>query len=311
MPRSKKRTRIPPSGMLLALLAGTVVVPSVLTLSVGIVALALWQEATGLVIGVLTLSFAASAIAGGISAVIFVRRSARLSEMQAEFVSNVSHQLRTPLAGLMLVAETFEAGHGEDAARRALLVEMLGDEVRRLDVLIARILTWRRLDEGAPQLVRELLEVGPVVDESVRRIARLPEARRATISVSLAEELPRVLGDPEMLTQAVSNLIHNGVKFAGARGPIVVSASRVDGHVLIAVRDSGPGIGEEERQKVFNRFYQAPEHRRVHVGTGLGLAIVKHIAEAHKGHVELATALGSGSTFALWLPEAEESANGG
>ncbi|MFO0750808.1 MAG: HAMP domain-containing sensor histidine kinase [Myxococcota bacterium] len=205
--------------MLLALLFGTVLVPSLLTLSVGIVALALWRESYGLVIGVLTLSFAASAIAGGATAVIFVRRTSRLAEMQADFVANAGHQLRTPLAGLRLVAETLEAGRGDDPARLAALTEMLGDEVRRLDALVSRVLAWRRLDQGAP-LVHEPFDLGEAVREAVGTIARLPEGREATIDLRL-QPLPPIAGDRQMLVEAIANLVHNGVKFAGdeARSP--------------------------------------------------------------------------------------------
>jgi len=305
-----QRRRILPSGLLLALLLGAVVVPSVLTLSVGIVALAVWQDAPGLVIGVLTLTFAASAIVGGVAAVIFLRRSARLAEMQADFVANVSHELRTPLAGLRLVAETFEAGRGDDPTRRAALVEMLGDEVRRLDALVARVLTWRRLDEGLPLAVRERVDLGQVVSEAVQEIRRLPDARSVILTAVVPDDPPSVIGDREMLMHAVANLVHNGVKFAGEHGPIEVTVRRQGASAVIAVRDHGPGLSQEARVHAFDRFYRAPEHRAHRAGTGLGLAIVKGIAEAHGGRVGLASAPGEGSTFSVWLPAMEGGVDG-
>lgn len=300
-PRPNRKRRIVPLRMLLALLVGTVVMPSLLTLSVGIVALALWREATGLVVGVLTLSFAASAIAGGVTAVVFVRRTSRLAEMQADFVANASHQLRTPLAGLRLVAETFEAGRGDDPARRAALVEMLGDEVRRLEALVARILAWRKLDEGAA-LAREPVAIGDVVEEAVATIRRLPEGRDATIVTTIAPDLPSFAGDRAVLVEAIGNLVHNAVKFAGERGPITVTAARSDRHLTVSVADRGPGIDAEAQAHVFERFYRAPEHRNHRAGTGLGLAVVKAVAEAHRGDVSVVSAPGAGTTFVLRLP---------
>jgi signal transduction histidine kinase len=300
IPRNRKR-RLVPLRMLLALLVGTVVVPSLLTLSVGIVALALWREATGLVVGVLTLSFAASAIAGGVTAVVFARRTSRLAEMQADFVANASHQLRTPLAGLRLIAETFEAGRGDDPTRRAALVEMLGDEVRRLEALVARILAWRRLDEGVV-LAREPLAMTDVVEEAVKTIRRLPEGREAMIATTLPPHLPPVVGDHAVLVEAVANLVHNAVKFAGENGPIAVTVAPADGHVAVRVSDRGPGLDKDAQAHVFERFYRAPEHRSHRAGTGLGLAIAKAAAEVHGGTVTVESAPGAGTTFELRLP---------
>lgn len=309
MPR-KPRRRLLPNGLLLALLVGMVLVPALLSLSVGIVALALWRQAFDIVFGVLVLSFAASAIAGGTAAVFFVRRSARLAELQADFVANVSHELRTPLAGIRLVAETLEAGRGDDPGRLAVLTEMLGDEVRRLEDLVERVLAWRSADRQAQTPGRDRLEIGELIREAVADIARLPEGRSASIGVDAPNDLPPVLGDRGLLLQAFRNLLHNAVKFGGADGPVRVAADHHGDEIVITVADEGPGIPPSEQERVFQRFYRGSGQRRNAGGTGLGLDIVKIAVEAHGGAVALDNDVGRGASFAVRLPVAPEERDG-
>lgn len=305
LPRRPPRRKLFPAGLLLAMLFGMVVVPAVLSLTVGIVALALWREAFDITFGVLILTFAAAAIAGGTAAVGFVRRNARLTELQADFVANVSHELRTPLAGIRLVAETLEAGRGADPERLAVLTEMLGDEVRHLEELIERVLEWRRIDNGGPAARAESVAVGELARQAVAGISRLPEARDATIEVTVPEGLPPVSGDREMLLHALRNLVHNAVKFGGTHGAIEVIATREGAEVVVIVRDHGPGIARGEQKQIFERFYRASGAGRGQVpGTGLGLNIVKSVVEEHGGRVTVESAPGSGAAFAIALPAA-------
>ena len=303
MSRRTRRRRLLPAGLLLAMLFGMVVVPALLSLTVGIVALALWREAFDIVFGVLILSFGAMAIAGGTAAVGFVRRNAQLAELQADFVANVSHELRTPLAGIRLVTETLEAGRGDDPARLAVLTEMLGDEVRRLEDLVERVLAWRHIDSGqvAPA---EPIAVGPLVSEAIAGISRLPEAREATFEVAPADDLPPILGDRAMLLHALRNLVHNAVKFGAERGPIEISVRHEGPHVVMTVRDYGPGIAPAEQKRIFERFYRGKADRVRVRGTGLGLDIVKSVVEDHRGAVEVDSALGRGAAFTIRLPAA-------
>ena len=144
MPRRPRRRSILPTGALLTLLLGMVIAPALLSLSVGIVALALWRQAFDIVFGVLVLCFAATAIAGGLTAIAFLRRSARLAELQTDFVANVSHELRTPLAGIRLLGETLEMGRAEEPEKRKEVIELLLADVARLEHQVERLLRWRR-----------------------------------------------------------------------------------------------------------------------------------------------------------------------
>ncbi|TNF34195.1 MAG: HAMP domain-containing histidine kinase [Deltaproteobacteria bacterium] len=298
----RKRRRFLPAGLLLAMLVGMVVIPTVLSATVGIVALALWREAFDIVFGVLILTFGATAIIGGTVAVGYVRRNARLAELQADFVANVSHELRTPVAGIRLVAETLEAGRGDDPERLAVLTEMLGDEVRRLEDLVERVLAWRRIDSEAPPSPHEPMRIEPLVREAVEGISRLPEARGATFEVEIAAALPPLLGDYEMLLHAVRNLVHNAVKFGGERGPVRIAVALEDDQLVLRVADDGPGIAPQELRHIFERFYRGRGGRGQVRGTGLGLDIVKNVVEEHGGRVGVQSALGRGATFTMSLP---------
>lgn len=311
MKRAKRRRRLLPAGLLLAMLVGMVVIPTVLSATVGIVALALWREAFDIVFGVLILTFGATAIAGGTVAVSFVRRNVRLAELQADFVANVSHELRTPVAGIRLVAETLEAGRGDDPARLAVLTEMLGDEVRRLEDLVERVLAWRRIDSEATPLSQELVEIDVLVHEAVAGIARLPEARGATIDVAIAADLPPVLGDHEGLLHAVRNLVHNAVKYGAERGAITVAGTLEGREIVLRVSDNGPGISPTELRHIFERFYRGKSRRARVRGTGLGLDIVKSVVEAHDGQVAVESEPGHGATFTMRLPAAPEGSHHG
>lgn len=307
--RTKRRRRLP-AGLLLAMLVGMVVIPTVLSATVGIVALALWREAFDIVFGVLILTFGATAIAGGTVAVSFVRRNARLAELQADFVANVSHELRTPVAGIKLVAETLEAGRGANPARLAVLTEMLGDEVRRLEDLVERVLAWRRIDSEATPMAHEQVVVDDLVREAVGGIVRLPEARNATIDVAMADGLPSVVGDHEGLLHAVRNLVHNAVKYGAERGKIAVAVTCEGRYVVIRVSDNGPGIALGEQRQIFERFYRGKGGRARVRGTGLGLDIVKSVVEAHDGQVGVESEPGHGATFTIRLPAAREGGDG-
>jgi len=309
-PMHRRRRRLLPEGLLLAMLVGMVVIPTILSATVGIVALAVWREAFDIVFGVLILTFGATAIAGGTVAVSFVRRNARLAELQADFVANVSHELRTPVAGIRLVAETLEAGRGDDPGRLATLTEMLGDEVRRLEDLVERVLAWRRIDSGVAPHAHEPVSVAELVQEAVSGISRLPEARDATIETDAPEGLPPVFGDQEMLLHAVRNLVHNAVKYGAERGPIRITVATEGAELVIRVADAGPGIAVQEQRHIFERFYRGRGGRGTVRGTGLGLDIVKSVAEEHGGQVAVESTLGRGATFTLRLPCATDHGHG-
>lgn len=281
--------------------------PALLSLSVGIVALVFWREGFDIALGVLVVTFATSSFIGGVSAILSVRRSARRVDLQAEFVANVTHELRTPLAGIRLVAETLEAGRGDDPERLHALTEMLSDEVRTLEDLVERVLSWRPFEMGPLGAGPcDRLAFGEMVRDVVAATARLPVARDVTFEVVVASDLPAVLGDRGPIWHAIANLVHNAAKFGGTAGPVRVRVSERDDRVYLEVADQGVGIAPHDLTRVFQRFYRGSSGAGAggygSGGTGLGLAIVKSVIEAHGGEVTVESVLGHGAVFTAFLP---------
>lgn len=305
MARQTKPHSLLRTGALLWLLLAAVIVPALLSLVVGIIALVLWRAPFDIVFGVLVLCFAAMVLTGGVLSLLYLRRTARLAEMQTDFIANVSHELRTPLAGVRLLVETLTLGRARTPEQREQVLERLAAELHRLEDLVARILSWRRLERGATVLQRERLQLAPLVDEAVAAIvAQATSGPSPRLEVEVAPNLPAIEGDREALLAALRNLLHNAVKFGGDRGPVQVSAQGSATEVVVAVRDRGPGIPPGERKRIFERFYRVPVHDRDRQGTGLGLAIVRRVVQEHRGQLQVESEPGAGSTFTLRLPVA-------
>ena len=295
--RSFIRTRA-----LLAVIIGTVVLPAFLSISVGIIALALWREAFDIVFGVLVLVFAVLASIGAFTTLALLRRAERLVEMQSDFVANVSHELRTPLAGIRLMVETLERGRAESPEQYQQVVSLLASSVARLEAIVERILRWRRLEAGVGPYDWQDLDVEPVVREAVAACLELPSEAQPHVELVVRGPLPRVRGDRAALLDVVKNLVDNAVKFGAERGVIEVAIRVVGAHVVLEVRDQGPGIPKGERRRIFERFYRPVLHLRSKQGSGLGLAIVRQVVNDHGGRVEVESELGVGSVFIVKLP---------
>jgi len=290
---------------LLSVLVGTVVLPAFLSISVGIVALALWREDFDIVFGVLVLVFAVLSVIGAFVTLALLRRSERLVEMQSDFVANVSHELRTPLAGVRLMVETLERNRAEDPVQRAEVLALLAGGVSRLEAIVERILRWRRLEAGAMAYDWEDVDAEAVVREAVAPFVEVPGGSAAEIELLVRGPLPRIRGDRAALLDAVHNLVENAVKFGGERGPVEVLVASIGREIVIEVRDQGPGIPRRERRRIFERFYRAAVHLRSKQGSGLGLAIVRQVIADHGGRITVESEPGVGSAFIVRLPARE------
>ena len=214
------------------------------------------------------------------------------------FVADASHELRTPLAAVRAYAELFERGAGRKPDELARAMGGIGRESRRMSVLVEDLLLLARLDEGRP-LEREPVELEQVVGEAVET-AQTVEPERP---IEFSAEHAVVLGDRERLRQVVDNLLSNVRSHTPPATPVRVDLSTSDGHALVQVADSGPGLTEEELQQVFERFYRAdPSRSRESGGVGLGLSIVAAVAAAHGGTATASSEHGRGVVFAVSLP---------
>lgn len=231
----------------------------------------------------------------------------RVEEMRRDFVANVSHELKTPVGAISLLAETV-ADSADDPGTVRHFAGQMGKESRRLAALVQEIIELSRLQEPDALVEPELVHVDDVVAEAVDRVRVAARDRRVSVVVGGTGGL-KVYGDASLLTTAVRNLLDNAIRYSPAQSRVSVGVSRHDALVRIAVVDQGTGIPVDQRERVFERFYRLDEARsRETGGSGLGLSIVKHIASDHGGRVELWSAEGRGSTFTLVLPEAIEPA---
>lgn len=224
-----------------------------------------------------------------------------------EFAVNVSHELKTPIGALSLLAENIE-----DAAEDTELVRQFATkmrrEARRLTKLIQEIIQISRLQGGESVLDHEELDVAALVHEAVEG-SRLGAETKNISLVTDVRERPEVLGDRDLLVMAIRNLIDNAVAYSDAGSRVTVSVGSRDDVVSIAVLDQGIGIDAKDQERIFERFYRAdPARARDTGGTGLGLSIVKHVALQHGGAVSVWSQPAVGSTFTLTLPGFEEAA---
>ncbi|HEX4255529.1 MAG TPA: ATP-binding protein [Streptosporangiaceae bacterium] len=227
--------------------------------------------------------------------------SRRVEEVRRDFVANVSHELKTPVGALALLAETVEdAADDPDAVRR--FAGRMRQEAARLTNLVQDIITLSRIQAAEPVPDPMAVGVDAVVAEALDRCRMKANAR----GIALADEGDRglsVLGDEDLLITAIRNLLENAVAYSPERTRVVVTARRNGNRVEISVADQGIGIPERELQRIFERFYRVdPARSRATGGTGLGLAIVKHVTAAHGGTVTVRSVEGAGSTFTISLP---------
>jgi two-component system phosphate regulon sensor histidine kinase PhoR len=254
--------------------------------------------------GILVLTFTMTFVTGVILVWVFVRRERNLSELQADFVSKVSHELKTPLTSIKMFAETLKLRKGDPEAE-ARCVEALEKESTRLQTLIDRLLDWGRMEAG--MRVYELADcsVAEIVDEAINAFEPVRERRDVELEVNVAEGLAPIWCDRGAIVDALVNLLSNAYKYGGRPRRIEISASEEKGKTRIMVRDNGLGIERREHRRIFLKFYRADDKlTRKQDGSGLGLSIVQHIARAHRGRVDLDSSPGKGSAFTILLPSA-------
>jgi two-component system, OmpR family, phosphate regulon sensor histidine kinase PhoR len=254
-----------------------------------------------------TLLLASAALSGGQRGAVVVVRDAteltRVADMRRDFVANVSHELKTPLAAIRGYAETLRDGAlaEEETARR--FTERLLWQCRRLQALLDDLLTLSRLESVGPALAgREAVDLATLAQRALETLA--PAAREKRIRLEVREQpLPRIRGDADGLERLLVNLLDNAIKYNRPGGEVVLRLAGAGNEALIEVADTGIGIPPDALGRIFERFYRVDKGRaRDEGGTGLGLAIVKHIAQSHGGHVEVESRMGRGTTFRVFLP---------
>ncbi|MBN9326343.1 MAG: two-component sensor histidine kinase [Cellulomonas sp. 73-145] len=229
----------------------------------------------------------------------------RLEAMRRDFVVNISHELKTPVGALSLLAETVQDAADDPAAVRRFAARMQS-EAQRLALLVQEIIELSRLQVTDALQDMELVDVDSVLAEAADRARTTASGKRIVIDVG-GQTGARVFGDRNLLVTAVRNLLDNAVAYSPDATRVGVGVSTTADLVQIAVVDQGVGIPPTEQDRIFERFYRVdPARSRNTGGTGLGLSIVKHVAADHGGDVTVWSQPGRGSTFTLRLPRAEE-----
>jgi two-component system sensor histidine kinase SenX3 len=225
----------------------------------------------------------------------------RLEVTRRDFVANVSHELKTPIGAISLLTEAI-AGAQDDPDTIRKFSASLQKEAARLGSLVQELMQLSRVQGANLSDTAVELDLALVINDAVDRNQVLAEQRGVKL-VTNAIKGSRMVGDYEMLTTAVRNLVENAIAYSDRGSQVGIGLKEVGGVAEIAVTDSGIGISEEDQERIFERFYRVdPSRSRDTGGSGLGLSIVKHAASNHKGDVRLFSKEGVGSTFTLRLP---------
>ena len=279
-----------------------VLVPTVLMIVVGIVLLAVTDDAGGIVAAILILTLTTTGVTGYILGSIFVGKGASLARVQNDFLSSVSHELRTPLTSTRLLLESLRDGRLPIEDQHKALA-LLAREIDRLDELVGRLLELSKMESGRHAFERRRVDVTELVHDALAAFDAATLGRPTTIALDVAPDLA-VIGDRQTLTRAIANLLINAWKYTGEDKQIELSAYGNGRWVDIAVRDNGIGIERGEHFDIFDEFSRGKAAvERGTPGVGLGLAFVRTIARAHRGKIEVTSRGGHGSEFRLRLPQ--------
>ncbi len=227
----------------------------------------------------------------------------RLEETRRDFVANISHELKTPIGAISLLSEALADASDDPKMVKKFSADLI-KESKRLANLVQEIIQLSRLQSTDVIKNAQVIDLSAVIQEAIERNSVLANKRRIHISADAPAGI-HVLGDQEMLTVAVKNLIENAITYSDEGKQVGIGLRKKHGVAAIAVTDNGIGMTPEQQERVFERFYRADASRsRQTGGTGLGLSIVKHVSASHLGDVQVFSRPGVGSTFTLRLPVA-------
>lgn len=236
----------------------------------------------------------------GIVAVILdITDIKRLENIRSQFVTNVSHELKTPLTSIKGFAETLRFVEDKDTKDKFLTI--INDESDRLTRLIDDILTLSYI-ENTKETNNEEININETINDVAMLVKNLADKKRIIVSLK-GEILPHIFGNRDKFKQMIINLVDNSIKYSGEDAEVVIATEYSEGNCIISIKDSGPGIEKEHIDRLFERFYRVDKSRsREQGGTGLGLAIVKHIVLSFNGTIQVDSTLGKGSNFIVKIP---------
>jgi two-component system phosphate regulon sensor histidine kinase PhoR len=250
-------------------------------------------------------------VVGAIAIVLVAEKERKISALKSEFVANVSHELKTPLALVRMFAEMLQSGRVASDAKKQEYLDIIVRESERLSALIENVLDFARLERGRGSYEFAEGDVGDAVTRAANVYRYRAEREGVKLVLEVEPSLPRARIDERAIQLAVVNLVDNALKYAPGGESITIRACAHDGGVRVDVRDQGPGVAPEDRHRIFERFVRLSSSRDDKIaeksrfparGSGIGLALVKHIAESHGGRAWVESEVGRGSTFTFTIP---------
>ncbi|HEY4014746.1 MAG TPA: HAMP domain-containing sensor histidine kinase [Polyangiaceae bacterium] len=242
-------------------------------------------------------------VLGVATILLAAERERRMSALKSDFVANVSHELKTPLALVRMFGEMLQSGRVASEEKRQQYLDIIVGESERLSALIENVLDFARVERGREAYDFAEGDVGDAVTKAVNVYRYRAEREGVELSIDVGDGLPKARIDARALELAVINLIDNALKYAPGSKVVAVRAERENGAIVVRVTDRGPGVPPEDQARIFERFVRGSTARgRPIRGSGIGLSLVKHIAESHGGRAWVTSQVGQGATFVVSIP---------
>ncbi len=244
-------------------------------------------------------------VSGVVAVLHDISREKEISQLKSDFVSHVSHELKTPLASITAYSEMLADGEADDEETRKEFYNIIQTQAQRLNRLIEDILNVSRIESGLIKVHREPVSLAILIEQQMQMIKGFAEEKNITVTGQKPIVFDQVYADKDMISQVIVNLLSNAVKYTPAGGSVTVETQvrDADGIARVTVTDTGVGIPADEVDHVFDKFYRVQANNKQAKGTGLGLNLVKQIVEkVHEGRVFVTSQVGEGSTFGFELP---------
>jgi len=244
-------------------------------------------------------------ISGVVAVLHDMTREKEISQMKNDFVSHVSHELKTPLASINAYAEMLVDGEAQDTETINQFCSVIQDQAQRLNRLIEDILNVSRIESGLTKVTKQSLSLAMLARDAVKMIKSYAQEKNITVNIQAPIIFDQVYADKDMVTQVIINLLSNAVKYTSVGGSVEIGTevNEADQIVRLTVSDTGVGIPPEDLEHVFDKFYRVEANKECAKGTGLGLNLVKQIVEkVHGGRVFVTSTLGQGSAFGFDMP---------